>query len=188
MFYREMVERAQLGEPEAIDKLAKLLRSYILKKVVALRLPDDEDFEGVTDDIIIKILNSLKRFQWRCDFLAWITKIIRNEIASLYVRRSRRKYLRLEPIGDAIFELADQSQSNETEGKELDTLLQQVLLFLRQRHYCWYQVFVLWWYGEMSYDEIAKYLRIPLNTVKSRLWYAKSELRRICISMGIRPD
>ncbi len=40
----------------------------------------------------------------------------------------------------------------------------------------------------MTYEELSKILDIPLNTVKTRIFYAKEKLREILENMGVNRD
>jgi RNA polymerase sigma-70 factor (ECF subfamily) len=50
------------------------------------------------------------------------------------------------------------------------------------------EVLDLVFFCEMTYEEVSRMLKIPVNTVKTRVFYAKETLRNVLSSMGIKRD
>jgi len=50
------------------------------------------------------------------------------------------------------------------------------------------EVMELTFYQELSYQEIAEIMQCPVNTVKTRMFYAKKKLQEILASRGITGD
>ncbi len=50
------------------------------------------------------------------------------------------------------------------------------------------EVLDLVFFQEMIYKEVSGILKIPVNTVKTRVFYAKEELRKILDRMGLKKN
>ena len=189
MYYpSKLIKKAQLGNQQAIDNLAGLLCRDLYSRAIA-KLSADKDPEDFANYVAAMILDSLARFRWECSFSTWVGKIFRDELVNVYRREDEKEFLTLECIENTVSEFVVIEQPDLiAEAWELYAIFRNALDFLRKRHYLYYEAFILWWDEDMSYKEIAEYLDIPLNTVKSRIFYARKEFEEILLSKGITPD
>ena len=184
----KLIEEAQLGNQEAINELADLLYRDLHSRAIA-KLPAGEDPKDFANYVADKILHSLRRFRWKCSFSTWIGKIFRYELIDVYRKKDEKEFLTLECIENTVLEFVVIEQPDLiAEARELYAIFRNALDFLCKRHYLYYEAFILLWDEDMSYKEIAEYLDIPINTVKSRILYARKELKEILLSMGIMFD
>ncbi len=87
---RLVVERARSGDQEALGDLYSFYFPRVYR-YVAGRVWSTEDAEDVTEEIFLRVVANLKRFQWRgLPFGAWIFRIARNEVVS-HARRQQRR-------------------------------------------------------------------------------------------------
>lgn len=113
---------------------------------------------------------------------AWISRIARN-VCRDHLRRMRwRRFL----LGGAGEQAADEVPASETpaslaERRERWAALKRAIERLPRRMR---EVFVLRAYGELSYQEVADALDLPLGTVMSRLHRARAALAREVEEVG----
>lgn len=107
-------------------------------------------------------------WQKRGEVRAWMFGIMHN----LFVDRIRSRQSRPEEnAGDELPEVADRpTQLDRLEVRDLDRVLQCLTHDLRE-------VLLLVGVEEMSYQDVAKVLNIPIGTVMSRLSRARERLR-----------
>lgn len=87
---RTAVEQAQSGDQEALSTLYTFYFPRVYR-YVAGRVRSTQDAEDVTEEVFLKLVANLKRFEWRgLPFGAWVFRIARNEVVS-HARRQRRR-------------------------------------------------------------------------------------------------
>ena len=87
---RLVVEQAQSGDQEALSTLYTFYFPRVYR-YVAGRVRSTQDAEDVTEEVFLRLVANLKRFEWRgLPFGAWVFRIARNEVVS-HVRRQRRR-------------------------------------------------------------------------------------------------
>ena len=93
---RSLVDRARTGESEALGRLydAYVARLY---RYCLTRVGDETEAEDLAEDIFLKVLGAIERFEWRpaadgqsIPFGAWLFRIARNEVASFQRRSAAR--------------------------------------------------------------------------------------------------
>ncbi|MDP2948789.1 MAG: sigma-70 family RNA polymerase sigma factor [Chloroflexota bacterium] len=79
---RDLVDAARVGDEEAI---AELYNSYFPRvyRYMLARTSNVADAEDLTEDVFIRVLDALERFEWRqAPFSAWLFRIAHNAIVS----------------------------------------------------------------------------------------------------------
>lgn len=87
---RKVVGDAQAGDQESLSALYTFYFPRVYR-YVAGRVRSTQDAEDVTEEVFLRVVANLKRFEWRgLPFGAWVFRIARNEVVS-HVRRQRRR-------------------------------------------------------------------------------------------------
>ena len=87
---RKAVKQAQAGDLEALSTLYTFYFPRVYRFVTG-RVRSVQDAEDVTEEVFLRMVANLKRFEWRgLPFGAWVFRIARNEVIS-HVRRQRRR-------------------------------------------------------------------------------------------------
>ena len=87
---RAVVEQAQGGDQEALTTLYSFYFPRVYR-YVAGRVRSTQDAEDVTEEVFLRLVANLKKFEWRgLPFGAWVFRIARNEVVS-HARRQRRR-------------------------------------------------------------------------------------------------
>lgn len=87
-----LVPRAQRGEAAALDQLLGGCRNTIYRWAL-VQTGDAADADDVTQEVLIRLHTSLRRYEGRSRFTTWLYQVTRNEASNL--RRSLRRRLRL---------------------------------------------------------------------------------------------
>lgn len=140
----------------------------------------DPDADDVVQDAYVKAIKNLGRFDHRCAFRSWLLRIVTN-CATDQLRKNRRRLsifdLSSWTRGDSrtpvepscAVDPAAPLESAELRGR-IDNALAQLSETTRG-------AFVLYAEAEMTYQEVAETLNIPLGTVMSRIHGARKKLR-----------
>jgi RNA polymerase sigma-70 factor (ECF subfamily) len=173
----ELVRKARLGDMDAFESL---VRKY-QQKVYALcrRLTGaHQSADDLAQETFIKAYFSLESFDEGRPLYPWLRRIALNAGLNYVKRRGREK-----PFDDGGPDRGRKELTQAVEGPEqqleraeLEAGFESAVKALptEQR-----TVFVLRFYEDMSYDEIARELGLPLGTVMSRLNRARRRLREL---------
>jgi RNA polymerase sigma-70 factor, ECF subfamily len=172
---REIIKKASEGDLGAFEAIYKSTSSLVFN--VALRICRSRaDAEEVTQDVFMKALRGLKSFDFRSSFRTWMYRIAVNTAINKYNQTMRHVRLAVD-IDSVVDHEALQTHESRPEFIDTGNRLKKFLDALQPEFKA---VIVLREIEGLSYEEIAAVLRIPLNTVRSRL----SRARETLIALG----
>jgi RNA polymerase sigma-70 factor, ECF subfamily len=156
--------RCLAGDANAYEEIVARYQRGLFN--VALRmLGNYEDARDATQTALIKAFEHLETFDPGQRFVAWLYRILKNEC--LNVLRARRP---TEPVSPGY---PAGGGEDPVEVRERHQAVQTALMTLSVEYR---EVVVLRHFTDLSYDEIAAALGIPVKTVKSRLYTARQQL------------
>ena len=170
-----LLVQAQAGGREAREELARRMRrpAYVL----ALQLVGNrEDALDVAQDALLRLFVHLGRAAPDRPLRPWLFAIVRNRARDLWRRRTARPNESLDARPDLSAHLAARSgdPEQETSRRRLARRVWSAIGGLSRAHR---EILVLRDFHDLTYAEIAGTLDIPLGTVMSRLYAARSALR-----------
>lgn len=168
---RLLVLRFQTGDESAFAELVTLYQprlGYFLRKL----LDDADAADDILQEVWCDVLRSISQLVDASAFPAWIYRIARDR-AFRHLRRRRLTWQPIDLADDAMAEQAVEANGEFTtdDVAEVHAALDRIAPEHRE-------VLVLRFLEQMSYEEIASATASQLGTVKSRIHYAKRELRR----------
>lgn len=175
-----LIQEAQHGHLEAFNRLVLIYQDMVFN--TALRILGDEDqAQDASQEAFISAFRSLRSYRGG-SFRAWLLRTITNACYDELRRRKRRPTTPLEPESDSGEEvesplwLKDPSASPEEqlENDELDHAIQHCLDALPVD---FRTVVVLADVQGLEYTQVARAMRVPIGTIKSRLARARLRLR-----------
>jgi RNA polymerase sigma-70 factor (ECF subfamily) len=161
--------RCQLGERAAFDELIHRWHGPIWQYV--RHLTDDDVAQDIAQDVGLRVLRGIGGLRDPTKLRAWLFGIAHRT----WIDTLRRKYAVVVTGIDAVdqHELPDPAMSDELE-QELTEVEQE----LSRLPHIEREALTLFYLRELSLQEIAQALAIPIGTVKSRLHRARRMLRR----------
>jgi len=162
--------RCQLGERDAFDELIQRWQGPIWQYV--RRLSEDDDVaQDIVQDIWLRVLRGIGRLRDPAKLRAWLFGIAHRT----WIDTLRRKYA----VRAADIEEIDQHDlSDPVVPEELEQELAAMEQELASLPTIEREALTLFYLRELSLQEIAQALEIPIGTVKSRLYRARRMLRR----------
>jgi RNA polymerase sigma-70 factor (ECF subfamily) len=159
------IRRCLDGDTAAFEGLVAR-HERVLYRVALRILGNAEDARDASQTAFVKAYEQLHRYDPAHRFFSWIYRILSNEC--LNQLRARRPQVEVDA------ELAASGGPFESlEASERKRRVQAALLELAPAYR---EVVVLRHYAELSYEEAAAVLGIPVKTVKSRLHTARQQL------------
>lgn len=181
----ELVSAAVAGREASFEELVRRYQRPIASYVY--RMVGDYDAAlDLTQEVFIKVYNSLARYRSEFKFSTWIYKIAHNAAIDHLRRYSVRELiLSAESDGtrpDVAIESRRLSPEQESEREERRSEIESVVQTLPAAYR---ELIVLRHSHDLSYDEIAEVTGLPLGTVKNRLFRAREAMRDLLIHRGI---
>jgi RNA polymerase sigma-70 factor (ECF subfamily) len=181
-----LVRRCLAGDEKAYRELVELYQAQVFS--ICLRMVRRrEDAEDLTQETFVRMFRALERYDPERPFVAWIITIA-SRLCIDHLRRRRVSPVSLtqrEPGSEETHEMdvpdpgfgPDEITSRSEEEHQANALIQSL-----PEHYR--IVVVLRHQQDLSYEEIAEALNLPLGTVKARIHRAREILK----ARWIRPD
>jgi RNA polymerase sigma-70 factor (ECF subfamily) len=147
---------------------------------------DSHDAEDLVQETYLKALRSFASFQPGTNFRAWMFRILRNNFLSSRSKLERRMTVAMDSEEDGP-ELAVDTETPETilMSRFNSQLMRRAIDDLPVQYR---EALLLCEVEEMSYQEIAEILSIPIGTVMSRLARARKAVRESLLSAPGRPQ
>ncbi len=182
----ELIEKAingrEMGFEELVNRYQRQITSYVYRM-----LNNYDASLDVTQEVFIKVYNSLEKYSSDYKFSTWLYRIARNAAID-HMRRNSVSQQSLDvETSDGTFQIQIEStQPNpeqERERSEWRTEIESVIRCLPAV----YRELILLRHGQdLSYDEIAEVTALPLGTVKNRLFRAREMMREIFVERGFK--
>lgn len=165
----ELVEKSKKGDNQAFSELIISMENE-LYKIARTRLRNEEDIKEAVQETIIKTYSSLKKLRNSKFFKTWIIRILINECNSVYTKNKKNN-----------FEEYDERTVNIEATNELKTKIDALDFFILidNLNYTERIVLTLFYLEEFSTKEIAKILKEPEATIRTRLSRSRNKLKKV---------
>lgn len=163
-----------------LDSLNRLLHSFAYNLT-----KNSEDAKDLYQETTYRALNNRDKFQQGTNFKAWIFTIMKNIFINNYRKRMKSNTMLDNTDNQFYINSADHATGNRAEGsimmKELNVHITALDDSIR--------IPFLMHFDGFKYQEIADELHLPLGTVKSRIFFARKELKeKILSTYGFEPN
>lgn len=179
----ELVRRAQGGDTEAFEALVRRHQARI-RGMLYHMTGHREDAEDLTQAAFLRAYRALRRFQGQSSFYTWLYRIAVNLALNFIKQRKRRagaSTLSLDDIDTAAERDPDyleragrHTPDQSAHWSEVQRRIHEALGTLTEKHRA---VVVMHDLQGLPHDEVARILRIPTATVRTRLFYARKQLQ-----------
>lgn len=181
----ELVQSALAGREAGFEELVHRYQRPIAAYVY--RMVGDYDAAlDLTQEVFIKVYNSLARYRSEFKFSTWIYKIAHNAAIDYLRRHTVREQALAHSIDGEPREISIESRrltpEQESERRERRSEIESVVQLLPAAYR---ELIALRHSHDLSYDEIADVTGLPLGTVKNRLFRAREAMRDHLMQRGI---
>jgi len=174
-----LVALARAGDLEALEELFNRYRNQVFS--LAYRMTGNPcDAEDLCQEIFLQVMRKVGSFEGRSSFSTWLYRVSMNRSRD-YLRRKKRSPELLSQDGDPTESYEPQSNGsggleNMAISSEAQRLVQGALMELPLSLRA---PLVLHELEGLQYHEVASLLRLPVGTVKSRIFRARIKLAEI---------
>ena len=131
-----------------------------------------EDADDLVQDVFLKVWTALPSFRGEAQTYTWIYRIATNEALNWLRREKVRAALRFSSLDEEMERRIDADPWFNGDAAERSLSKAVARLPERQR-----QVFILRYYDEMSYEEMAKVLDTSVGSLKASYHIAQEKIR-----------
>lgn len=169
---RQAIENFLLtGTEEAFSALFETIYPRV-RRYLLLRGMELGEAEDLAQNVMVILFRRGREVRDKELFHGWLFKVVKNELARYWrQRQARQRLAAMEPLSD---ELAN-SLLTETELESCSSFAD----WMSQLDPVEREIIILRFVEELSYEELAVALGLPLGTVKWRLFNAKKKLAPI---------
>lgn len=141
--------------------------------------------EEILVEVMLAIWKGLKTFQGQSKVSTWIFGIAHHKAVD-----ALRKLTSQQRGGMPLDEVLDSAESGhnpleDAQSHRMAALTNQAIATLSPDHR---EILHMAFFEELSYPEIAELLHIPVNTVKTRVYYAKQQLKKSLQHQGVTEE
>lgn len=178
-----LIARCLQGQVEAFGELVRRYQDRLYNAVYRF-LGNADDARDVVQEAFLSAFRALRKFRGGSQFFTWLYRIALNHAVD-WKRRGKtlralseagQDHAHYEPVDPSLLASPDWY----LQRAEEDERLHQALAKLSNEYRL---VLILRDIEELSYEQIAEILDIPIGTVRSRLHRARLELRRLLEEM-----
>jgi RNA polymerase sigma-70 factor (ECF subfamily) len=192
-----LINRCQERDPAAFDEIVARYKQKIYRYACQM-IGDNDEAEDVTQDVFVKMYVAIPSFRSEASVSTWLFRIAGN----LCIDRFRKKQRRQLALGE-VMSLDAGTNSSQSAGEtqetgsaidvpdirsepqssleraEMDEKIREALFILPDKLR---SAIVLHDIEGLEYEQIAQIEQCPLGTVKSRLFNARMQMRKLLAS------
>lgn len=182
----ELIVKAINGREDSFEELVRRYQRPITNYVYRMIGNYDASLD-VTQEIFIKVYNSMSRYSAEYKFSTWLYKISHNAAID-YLRRNSNHEQSLEIENeDGSFQIQYESKRLSPEQeRERSEWREEIETVVKRLPAGYRELILLRHSNDLSYDEIAEVTNLPLGTVKNRLFRAREMMREIFLERGFK--
>lgn len=166
----KLINRAKKGDSEAFEELLQI-HSEQLYRTAFLYVKNRDDALDVVQDTAYKAFKEIRKLRHNKYFKTWLMRILINSAQTLL--RKQKKVSLSEDIGE-VFSTKDASREEHLDLADAIQKLQK-----NQR-----EAITLFYFHDSPIKEIAYYMKVPENTVKTYLKRGKHQLKKMLEGKG----
>lgn len=153
-----------------MSEFEKLLQENIvpLQRYVKFKINNKHDAEDIIQDVCLVATEKFESLKKRSAFKSWLIGIANHKCNDYYRKKAKDMNISLESLSESAlstgrFGITEQSVVRDT----LDVLGDKEK-----------QILYLYFFKDLSQEDISRRLDLPIGTVKSRLHYAKKKFKQ----------
>ncbi len=175
----ELVNLVRSQDQELYVELVKRYQNKLLRYATHL-IRDENKADDIVQESFIKAFINLHSFDTKKKFSSWIYRIVHNEAISL-IRKYKDKISIEENNWVKIFLVSAENIEENFNKGEIKKIVTRCLFLLPVKYR---SPLALFYIEEKSYSEISDILRLPVNTIGTRISRAKKLMATVCKKEG----
>ncbi|MDQ2746222.1 MAG: sigma-70 family RNA polymerase sigma factor [Acidobacteriota bacterium] len=180
----ELITNALGGREDNFEELVRRYQRPITGYVYRMLNNYDASLD-VTQEVFIKVYNSLNRYSSEYKFSTWLYRIAHNAAIDWMRRNSVVQQSIEAENADGTYQIQIESpQPNPEQMRERSEWRTEIETVVKCLPPVYRELILLRHTQDLSYDEIAEVTNLPLGTVKNRLFRAREMMREMFVERG----
>ena len=185
-----LIEKFIAGSTEAFNFLVwrwqKKIYSFVYRYV-----QDTDDAKDITQMTFIRVFKNIRKLRDRTKFRSWLYQIEANISKDELKKRNRRDFTSVDEewenengrkmVHNELL-TTGANQDREMDSKDLENIIKYALKQIPEEQRI---VIILKEYQHLKFTEIAEILKMPVNTIKSRMYYGLKNMKEILLKNNI---
>jgi RNA polymerase sigma-70 factor (ECF subfamily) len=173
---------ALLTQQGNVDAFGFLIEKYQdkIQRYIKRIIQGQEEYSDISQNVFLKAFENIKGFDTKQKFSPWIYRIAHNETVN-YLKKKKPLPLFDFDVFLPHYNLGKEDIESEAEKKLFPPKVEE---FLGELNFKQREVLLLYYFQELSYQEIAQVLKIPIATVGVRIKRAKQAIKEIASDRG----
>ena len=157
-----------------MDALEKLLQENLipLQRYVHFKIPNKQDAEDIIQDVCLTATLKFDTLHNPAAFKVWLIGIARHKCMDYYRRKAPEPDISLDALPESALRVGVG-----VGGNTAHSIVRETMETLGDKEK---QILYLFFFRNLSQEDISRQLDIPLGIVKSRLHYARNQFRSMC--------
>ncbi|MFV8819674.1 RNA polymerase sigma factor [Haliea sp. E17] len=172
-----LVERCRCGDRHAVQALVDRYQRPVFNAAYRI-LGNREDAADATQTAFMKVFENLESYDAQYKLFSWIYRIVVNESISQFQRNGASRALTYNEESWG----GDDELERQVDSAVLSRRTQASLMALPEEYRV---VLVLRHFSECSYEQIGEILELPEKTIKSRIYIARQQLKKLLVANGV---
>jgi RNA polymerase sigma-70 factor, ECF subfamily len=174
----DLMQAISQGDRQAMQVL--FARHNVRIYRFALRFVNDEGTaEDLVSEVFLEVWRQAEKFEARCQVSTWLLAIARNKALSILRRKTT------EEMDEDVAEFIEDTSDNPEVVMQKRQRTEIMLDCIKQLSPAHREIIDLVYYHEKTIEEVAKIIDIPLNTVKTRMFYARKRIAELMVAKGV---
>jgi len=171
----ELVAQVQQGNQHAFNILVERYMAKI-KRYARKFLFGYEDAEDLAQEVFIKAYINIQSFDTSRSFSPWLYRIAHNQFINTIKKKGKEAIPFFDP--DTLFPhpVATETTDDVAHKREMKEMIDRCLAELKPKYR---ELLTLYYYEDMSYQEIAEVLHVPVSTVGVQLKRGRESMQKI---------
>ena len=164
-----LIIKVQQGHISAYEELVKRYQQRLFRFILRFVF-NDGDAEELVQDVLVTVYTHIDRIDPKQQFYSYVFTVAKN--AAISFLRAKKKTVPLHEIEIAV---EDESLYEQVMHHGQQEEIAKVMQSLDKKYR---SILALYYFQDLSYEEISVKTQLPINTVRTRLRRAKDELRK----------
>lgn len=170
---QDLVKRFQSGDVRAFNEIVTLFRERVYW-VARRMIGSHDDADDIVQEVFVRAYEHLGTFRAEAGLYTWLYRITVNVSLNAIQKKKVREYLKIDDIIESL-----DSGGEETDDallkQEYETLLEKAIAGLPAKQK---MVFVMKYYEEISFEEMAKSLNKSVGGLKANYFHAVQKIQK----------
>ena len=180
----QLVKASQQGDQDAFASLVQRHQRRVFNLVLRM-LQDSEEASEITQEAFLAAWMGLPSFRGEARFATWLYRIAYNCTLKQIDRHKRERSLRATMEAEQILDEVNKETEDILELRARQTIVREQLEKLPTQYRI---VLILRHFQEMTYEEMADILTLPIGTIKTNLFRARHLLKERLLAQYLSGD